>query len=53
MNHARAGELPLIHLAEVHWYRPVEERYRFEAPLIHRGSTRFNRGDLNVTGTSR
>ena len=48
MNHARAGELPLIRLAKGSWFRSVEERYQFEPPLVHRNRTRFNRGDLQV-----
>lgn len=48
MNHARAGELPLIRLDKIHWFRSVEERYQFEPPLVHTNRTRFNRGDLQV-----
>ena len=48
MNRSRAGELPLIRLAQTHWYRSVEERYRFEPPHVQPSSTRFGRGDLRV-----
>ncbi|MDE0009453.1 MAG: RES domain-containing protein, partial [Gammaproteobacteria bacterium] len=48
MNHARAGELPLIRLAQILWYRSVEERYQFEPPLAREHPTRFNPGNLQV-----
>ena len=49
MNPARAGELPVIALPQARWYRSVEERYRFDPPLVHRSDpTRFNGGDLQV-----
>lgn len=48
MNHARAGELPLIRLARILWYRSVEERYQFEPPPARERPTRFNPGNLQV-----
>lgn len=48
MNHARAGELPLLPLARTSWFRSVEERYQYAPPLSLPGTSRFNPGDLEV-----
>ena len=48
MNHARAGELPAVHLDEVPWFRSVDERYQYEPPLFLPSRSRFNPGHLQI-----
>ena len=48
MNYAHAGEIHLIRLPQVHWYRSVEKGYQFDPPLVNRNNTRFNGGNLQV-----
>ncbi|MDE0341822.1 MAG: RES family NAD+ phosphorylase [Deltaproteobacteria bacterium] len=48
MNHARAGELPAVHLDEVPWFRSVDERYQYETPLFWPTRSRFNPGHLQI-----
>lgn len=48
MNHARAGELPAVHLDTVSWFRSVNERHQYEPPLSRPSRSRFNPGHLAV-----
>ena len=48
MNHARAGELPAVHLDQVAWYRSADERYQYEPPLFRPSPNRFNPGHLQI-----
>lgn len=48
MNHARAGELPGVHLDEAAWFRSVDKRYQYEPPLFRPSKSRFNPGHLHV-----
>ena len=48
MNHARAGELPLLRLDQRSWFRSVEERYQTEPPRFEPSVSRFNPGDLGM-----
>lgn len=45
MNHLLAAQLPLIHPPSKVWYRSVDQRYQYDAPLASDTATRFNPGD--------
>ena len=48
MNHARAGELPVVPLPQTSWFRSVEKQYQYDPPHFQRSTTRFNPGNLRV-----
>lgn len=48
MNHARADDLPAVHLEETSWFRSVDERHQYDPPLFQPSRSRFNPGHLQV-----
>ena len=48
MNHARAGELPVVPLPQTFWFRSVKKQYQYDPPHFQRSTTRFNPDNLQA-----